>query len=39
MGFGRAPGSRCTTAHPLYTRFTNRIGASVSEAKMRPSPT
>ena len=30
--------SRCTTAHPLYTRSTNIFGASVSEAVMRPNP-
>ena len=26
----------CTTAHPPYTRFAIIIGASVSEAAMRP---
>jgi hypothetical protein len=25
--------------HPLYTRFTNILGASISEATMRPNPT
>jgi hypothetical protein len=30
--------SLCTTAHPLYTRFTNIFGASISEATMRPNP-
>jgi hypothetical protein len=29
----------CATAQPLYTRFTKVIGASISEATMRPSPT
>jgi hypothetical protein len=29
----------CTTAHPLHTRCTQRIGASLSEAAMRPNPT
>ena len=29
---------RCTTAHPLHTRFTNVFGASVSEAAVRPDP-
>jgi hypothetical protein len=24
--------------HPLYTRFTNIFGASISEATMRPDP-
>jgi hypothetical protein len=28
----------CTTAHPLYTSFTNIFGASVSESTMRPHP-
>jgi hypothetical protein len=31
--------SLCTTAHPLYTRFTNIFGTSISEATMRPNPT
>jgi hypothetical protein len=31
--------SCCTTAHPLYTRLTMIIGASTSEAAMRPNPT
>ena len=31
--------SGCTTAHPLHTIFTKIIGASVSEARMRPNPT
>ena len=26
----------CTTTHPLYTRFANIFGASISEATMRP---
>ena len=30
--------SLCTTAHPLYTRFTNIIGASIFEPTMRPNP-
>jgi hypothetical protein len=30
--------SLCTTAHPLYTIFTKIIGASISEATMRPNP-
>ena len=29
----------CTTAHPLYTRFTNIFGAFMSEPTMRPNPT
>jgi 1-phosphatidylinositol-4-phosphate 5-kinase len=28
----------CTTAHRLYTRFTQRISTSISEAIMRPNP-
>ena len=28
----------CTTAHPLYTTFTNIFGASISEARLRPNP-
>jgi hypothetical protein len=28
--------SLCATAHPLYTRFANIFGASVSEAATRP---
>jgi hypothetical protein len=28
----------CNTAHPPYTRFANILGASISEATMRPSP-
>ena len=27
-----------TTAHPLYTSFTARLGTSVSKATMRPNP-
>ena len=31
--------SRCTTAHPLHTRFTNKFGAFFfSEATVRPNP-
>jgi hypothetical protein len=31
--------SQCrATAHPLHTRFTKRIGESISEATMRPNP-
>jgi hypothetical protein len=30
--------SLCTTAHPLYTRFTNRSGFSIFEATVRPRP-
>jgi Ca2+-binding EF-hand superfamily protein len=30
--------SLCTTAHPLCTRFANILGASISEATMRPNP-
>jgi hypothetical protein len=30
--------SRCTTAHPRYIRFTERIVASFSETAMRPNP-
>ena len=30
--------SLCTAAHPLYTRFTNMFGASISETTMRPNP-
>jgi hypothetical protein len=30
--------SLCTTAYPLYTRFANIFGASISETTMRPSP-
>jgi hypothetical protein len=26
----------CTTVHPLYTIFSTRIGASISEVTMRP---
>jgi hypothetical protein len=29
---------RCTTTHPLHTRFTTIIGASISEPTMRPNP-
>jgi hypothetical protein len=31
--------SLCTTAHPLYTRFTKIFGASISETTKRPNPT
>ena len=31
--------SLCTTAHPLYTRFANIFGASISETTMRPNST
>jgi hypothetical protein len=34
---GRAR-SQCTAAHPLHTICTNRIGASISKATMRPNP-
>jgi hypothetical protein len=37
-GSGSAAFSHCTTTHPLYTRFANIIGASISEATMRPNP-
>jgi hypothetical protein len=30
--------SLCTTAHPLYTRFANIFGASISETTIRPNP-
>jgi hypothetical protein len=30
--------SLCTSAHPLHTRFTKIIGASISEPTMRPNP-
>jgi hypothetical protein len=30
--------SLCTAAHPIYTRFTIIVGASISEAAMRPDP-
>ena len=30
--------SLCTSAHPLYTRFANIFGASISEPTMRPNP-
>ena len=26
----------CTTAHPLHTMFTKRVGASISETRIRP---
>jgi hypothetical protein len=35
---GSATLSLCTTAHPLYTRFTDTLGASISEATLRPNP-
>jgi hypothetical protein len=36
---GRRSGSvACTAAHPLHTRFTNRIGTSISKVAMRPNP-
>jgi hypothetical protein len=38
LGQGSVASSRCTTAHPLYTRFTKHFGASISEATMRPNP-
>jgi hypothetical protein len=28
----------CATTHPLYTRFTNRFGISISETTTRPKP-
>ena len=31
--------SLCTITHPFYTRFAEIIGASISEATMRPNPT
>jgi hypothetical protein len=37
LGLGRIA-AFYETAHPLYTRFTNVIGASASEAIMRPDP-
>ena len=37
-GLGSVALSLCTTAHPLYTRFTNTFGASIYEMMMRPSP-
>jgi hypothetical protein len=30
--------SLCTSAHPIYTRFANIFGASISEPTMRPNP-
>jgi hypothetical protein len=30
--------SLCAATHPLYTRFTNVFGASISETAMRPNP-
>jgi hypothetical protein len=30
--------SRCTAARPVHTRFANILGASISEATMRPNP-
>jgi hypothetical protein len=30
--------SLCVTIHPRYTRFANRLGASISETTMRPNP-
>jgi hypothetical protein len=38
LGWGSVALSRCTAAHPLHIRFTNIIGASLSEATMRPNP-
>jgi hypothetical protein len=38
FGQGSVAVSLCTTAYPLYNRFTKRIGASISEAIMRPNP-
>ena len=38
LGFGRAL-SLCTAVHPLYTRFTEKLGTSISETTIRPSPT
>jgi hypothetical protein len=35
---GPAASSRCTAAHPLHTRSTKRIGASISEPAVRPGP-
>ena len=37
VGFGRI--SLCTDIHPLHTKFTERFGASNSEAATRPHPT
>jgi hypothetical protein len=36
--YGSVAWSLCTTTHPLYTRFNNIIGTSLSEATMRPNP-
>jgi hypothetical protein len=30
--------SLCATARPLYTRFANIFGASISETAVRPNP-
>jgi hypothetical protein len=38
IAWGSVALSLCTTTHPLYTRFTKRFGASVSETTMRPNP-
>jgi hypothetical protein len=37
-GQGSVALSMCTAAHSLYARFTKKIGASISEAIMRPNP-
>jgi hypothetical protein len=38
LGEGSVALSRCTTAHPFYTRFINIFGPSISETTMRPNP-
>ena len=36
VGSGWLALSRCTTAHPLHTRFTNEFGIYISETRVRP---
>jgi hypothetical protein len=38
VGSGSLALSRCTTAHPLHTRFTNVFGIYISETRVRPNP-